>query len=269
MTGSNDAGCPADRDDLPREAQDGFAIVIQGVRKAFDGKMVHDGVDLSVREGEIMTLAGGSGQGKSVLLKEIIGLMKPDSGHIFLYGRDVTRMGEAALQEVRRQASMVFQGSALFDSLSVRENVAYGLRQRPQRMSEEAISRIVAEKLQLIDLPGTEDLMPVELSGGMKKRIALARALAVEPKIILYDEPTTGLDPANVRRIIEMIRKLRNAVGVTSLIVTHDMDSAKAVSDRLALLGQGRIIAIGTWEEMERSTNPLVGRFLTGDFGDE
>lgn len=252
-----------------REAADEFAVVLRDVRKSFEGDVVHDGLNFSVREGEILTLAGGSGVGKTVLLKEIIGLMKPDSGRIFVHGREVTSMSEDELQEVRRQVGMVFQGSALFDSLNVRENVAYGVRERQRRMPEDEISRIVAEKLQLVDMPGTEDIMPAELSGGMKKRVALARALALEPRVILYDEPTTGLDPANVRRINAMILKLRDAVGVTSIIVTHDMASAKAVSDRLALLDRGRIIATGTWEEMENSDNPRVGQFLEGDFGQE
>ena len=246
-----------------------LAVVLRGVRKFFEGNRVHDGVDLSVREGEIITLVGGSGQGKTVLLKEIIGLMKPDAGEIYVYDREVTAMSELELQEIRRQVGLVFQGSALFDSLNVRENVAYGVREWFPRISEEEIDRIVSEKLALVDMPGSEHLMPAELSGGMKKRVAVARALALEPKIILYDEPTTGLDPANVRRINGLIVKLRDATGVTSIMVTHDMHSVKAVTDRLALLDRGQIIAVGTWAEMERSEQPRVRQFLDGYVEDE
>ena len=247
---------------------DGLAVVMRGVRKRFWDNVVHDGVDLSVREGEVVTLVGGSGQGKSVLLKEIIGLMKPDAGEIFVHGREVTHMSEQELSEVRRDVAMVFQGSALFDSLNVRENVAYGVRRRNRSVSAEEVARVVSEKLDLVDLAGTEDVMPAELSGGMKKRVALARALAVEPRVILYDEPTTGLDPANVRRINELILKTREMLGVTSVLVTHDMFSVRAVTDRLALLDHGRIIATGTWDEMERSDDERVRRFLAGFVGE-
>jgi len=243
-----------------------WAVVLRGVRKSFGNEnLVHDGVDLRVREGEIMTLVGASGHGKTVLLKMIMGLMKPDAGEILIHGREITSMSETEVQEIRREVGMVFQGSALFDSLNVRENVAFGLRERHPEMSEEEISRVVAEKLALVDLPGTEGLMPAELSGGMKKRVAVARALALEPRVMLYDEPTTGLDPSNVRRVNALIRRLRDTVGVTSIMVTHDMHSVRAITDRLALLYGGRIIAIGTWEEMERSSLPEVHKFLAGE----
>jgi len=222
-------------------------------------------VDLDVFEGEVLTLVGGSGQGKSVLLKELIGLMRPDSGTVSVFGREVTAISEAELEDLRKTVAMVFQGNALFDSLTVRENVIYGVRVRNPKIAEEEVSRIVAEKLEMVDLPGSETLMPSELSGGMKKRVALARALALEPKIILYDEPTTGLDPATVRRINALIRKMRDAVGVTSIVVTHDMESARAVSDRLALLSDGRIIAASTWDEIEHSEDPRVRQFIEGE----
>ena len=246
----------------------GQAVILDGVRKAFGGNVVHDGVTLSVRKGEIMTLVGGSGQGKTVLLKEIMGLACPDSGHVFVHGRDVTCMTDADLQALRTDVAMVFQGSALFDSLSVRDNVAYGLVERNRRMPRDEIDAVVEEKLALVDLPGTEALMPAELSGGMKKRVALARALATDPTIILYDEPTTGLDPANVRRINAIITKLRDDLGVTGIVVTHDMAATKAVTNRLALLDRGRIIGVGTWDEMEGSGNDQIRRFLQGDFGE-
>ena len=241
------------------------AVELRDVRMAFAGKVVHDGVSLSVRDGEIMTLVGGSGQGKTVLLKEIIGLMQPDSGEVFVHGREVTSMNEFELQDIRREVAMVFQGSALFDSMTVADNVAYGVLERSPDMPEEQWMKIVAEKLRLVDLPGTESLMPAELSGGMKKRVALARALALEPKIILYDEPTTGLDPANVRRISALIARTRQALGVTSIMVTHDLQSVHAVTDRLAMLDQGRIIAVGTWKEMEVCPHPRVCQFLAGE----
>jgi phospholipid/cholesterol/gamma-HCH transport system ATP-binding protein len=242
-----------------------IVLEMRGVRKSFGGAPVHNGVDFFVREGEIMTLVGGSGQGKTVLLKEIIGLMRPDAGEIHVLGRDVTRMDEEQLQEVRLNVSIVFQGSALFDSLSVGENVAYGLRERRRGLPEAEVDRIVAEKLALVDLPGIEEQAPASLSGGMKKRVAIARALALEPRILLYDEPTTGLDPANVRRINTLIVRMRDRVGVTSVVVTHDMQSAKTISDRLALLDHGRILCTGTWAEMDSSSHPRVRSFLEGE----
>ena len=242
-----------------------IAVEMRGVRKAFEGKEVHCGVDLQVFEGEVLTLVGGSGQGKSVLLKEIIGLMRPDAGEVFVYGEEVTRMTERDLLDIRKNVAMVFQGGALFDSLNVRENVIYGVRERNHRISAGEVDRIVSEKLGFVDMPGTEELFPAELSGGMRKRVALARALALEPKVVLYDEPTTGLDPANVKRINALILKMRETVGVTSIVVTHDMNSARAVTDRLALLGKGRIIATMTWKEMERSTDPRVRQFIEGE----
>jgi len=242
-------------------------VVLRDVRKRFGDKVVLDGVDLAVREGEIMTIAGASGQGKTVLLKQIMGLLEPDSGEIFVRGREVTGLTEEERQgHLGGSVAMVFQGSALFDSLTVGENVAYGLHERRPDLPESEVRRAVREKLALVDLPGIEEMMPSELSGGMKKRVAVARALALEPRIILYDEPTTGLDPANVRRINALILKLRDAMGVTSIMVTHDMASVRQTTDRLALLDRGRIIARGTWAEMERSDRPRVRRFLDGDF---
>jgi phospholipid/cholesterol/gamma-HCH transport system ATP-binding protein len=241
------------------------AVELRDVRMTFGDKVVHGGVSLSVREGEIMTLVGGSGQGKTVLLKEIIGLMRPDSGEILVHGREVTSLNEFELQDIRREVAMVFQGSALFDSMTVADNVAYGVLERFPDMPEEQLAKIVAEKLGLVDLPGTESVMPAELSGGMKKRVALARALALEPKIILYDEPTTGLDPANVRRISALIAKTRQVLGVTSIMVTHDLVAVEAITDRLAMLDQGRIIAVGTWKEMESCPHPRVCQFLAGE----
>jgi phospholipid/cholesterol/gamma-HCH transport system ATP-binding protein len=244
------------------------AIVLQDVCKAFEEKIIHDGVALAVRNGEIMTILGGSGQGKTVLLKAIMGLTPLDSGRVYVHGEDIAAMDESKLQAVRGDVAMVFQGSALFDSLTVGENVAYGLRERRRQMPDKEVMRIVAEKLKLVGLSGTEELFPAELSGGMKKRVAVARALALEPSIILYDEPSTGLDPANVRRINGLILKLRDTMKVTSIMVTHDMASVEIVTDRVALLDNGRIIAVGTWDEMEHSDDVRVHQFLGGDFGE-
>jgi phospholipid/cholesterol/gamma-HCH transport system ATP-binding protein len=252
------------------DAHSGHEIIVElkDICKSFGGGVVHDGVNFSVRRGEVITLAGGSGQGKTVLLKEIIGLTKPDSGCVMVFGRDVTTMSERELQRIRGDVAMVFQGSALFDSLTVGENVAYGLIEQNRGIHRDDVRDTVAEKLQLVDLPDTQALMPAELSGGMRKRVALARALALDPKVILYDEPTTGLDPANVRRINALITKLQSSMSVTSIIVTHDMDSTRTVTDRLALLDRGRIIAVGSWSEMENSTLTRVRKFLEGDFGE-
>lgn len=240
-------------------------VELKDVRKSLNGKEVHKGVSLAIRENEIMALVGGSGQGKTVLLKEIIGLMRPDSGEIDVCGRDVVRMSERDLLEVRREAAMVFQGSALFDSLNVADNISYGLREHYRDMPSDRVAEVVREKLKLVDLEGIEKIYPAELSGGMKKRVALARALALDPKIILYDEPTTGLDPANVRRINLLIRRLRDNVGVTSIMVTHDMQSVQAVTDRVALLDGGKILAVGSWEELESSPISRVRQFLAGE----
>lgn len=244
------------------------AVVLSDVRKRFAGKVVHDGVSLSVRPGELMTLVGGSGQGKTVLLKEVIGLAQPDSGEVYVHGREVTRMSEEELLTIRSEVAMVFQGSALFDSLTVAQNVAYGLRERRRDLPNAELMAVVKEKLELVDMPGIEDLMPAELSGGMQKRVAFARALALEPRVILYDEPTTGLDPANVRRVNGLMAKLRDVMNVTGIMVTHDMASVEAITDRVALLENGKILAVGTWAEMENSEIEHVRQFLEGDFGE-
>ena len=236
-------------------------ITIDNVTKRFGEKRVHRGVSLTVRRGEVMTLAGGSGQGKSVLLKEIIGLMRPDSGRVLIGDDDVTAMSERALMPVRRRVGMLFQGAALFDHLSVYHNIAFPLRQHGET-SEAAIAERVAETLAMVDLPGVADSMPEELSGGMRKRVGLARAIATQPEILLYDEPTTGLDPRTARRILDLIKKLQEELRVTSVMVTHDMPSVRAATDRMALLNEGRIAAVGTWDDMQQNDDPFVRAFL-------
>jgi phospholipid/cholesterol/gamma-HCH transport system ATP-binding protein len=238
-------------------------IALDGIHKAFQRQPVLRGVDLEIREGETTTILGGSGSGKSVCLKHMIGLMRPDRGRVRVFGDDITELPEHELTGVRTAVSMIFQSAALFDSLSVFENVAYPLREH-RRWSEEQIASRVAESLAAVGLPGVERKMPSELSGGMRKRVGVARGVALEPRVILYDEPTTGLDPANQRRIGDLILALQKDLHVTSVVVTHELELCFAVSDRVALLKQGRIAAQGSAEEMRASDQPDVRAFLDG-----
>jgi phospholipid/cholesterol/gamma-HCH transport system ATP-binding protein len=242
------------------------AIALEGLRKAFDGHQVLRGVDLTVPAGESLTIIGGSGTGKSVLLRLIIGLVKPDGGHIRLEGVNIVPLRETELLRVRRRIGMVFQGSALFDSLSVGENVAFALREHTT-LGEAEIAARVREALDLVGLGTIEDMDPADLSGGMKKRVAVARAIALPPSVLLYDEPTTGLDPTNVEKITDLILELKTKLGVTSVVVTHDMASALKVSDRVAMLHQGRIAAVGTPAEIQRSQDSLIRDFMEGRAG--
>ncbi len=221
-----------------------------------------------MRKGETIAVIGPSGVGKSVLLKLIIGLHHPDAGRILVGGVDVARLGDDELREVRRKVGMLFQGSALFDSLSVGENVAYGLYEH-FRWPEQKVRARVAECLQSVGLPGIEAMRPADLSGGMKKRVALARALAPGPETILYDEPTTGLDPTNARRINELIVSLQGKLGVTSMVITHDMASALAVADRLALLSGGKIALVVDSAKAAVSPPVELERFMRGEEVDE
>lgn len=239
------------------------AIELRGVHKAFGTNRVLRGVDLSVPEGATFTILGGSGSGKSVILKHMIGLLKPDAGRVLVYGQDITDLSEDALIEVRTHSSMIFQSAALFDSLTVHENVAYPLREHCG-WEEARVSERVEECLEAVGLAGTGALMPAELSGGMRKRVGVARGIALEPRAILYDEPTTGLDPANQRRIGELIRSLQQRLRVTSVIVTHELELCFAISDRVALLQEGRIVESGTAESMQRSEHTAVRAFLEG-----
>ena len=241
-----------------------IVIEFKDVYKSFNGILVHNGINLSIVEGEIISLLGGSGSGKSVLLKELIGLMKPDKGDITVLNQNVTQMNEEALIELREHLGMLFQGAALFDSLTVYENIAYPLREH-LRLTEKEIQGRVAEKLHLVGLSGIEKKMPDELSGGMKKRVGLARAIATEPKIILYDEPTTGLDPMTAQRINDLIIELQKKLGMTTIVVTHDLHCVKTVSDRIAMLHEGKIVAVGTWEELVSSNIQVVKDFISGN----
>ncbi len=241
-----------------------LAVECEGLRKSFGGRPVLRGLDLAVRSGETYTILGGSGSGKSVCLKHMIGLLRPDAGVVRVFGRDVTRLSERELVPVRQEFGFVFQSAALFDSLSVYENVAYPLREHRRELAEDAVSDVVRRCLEAVGLPGVEPMLPAELSGGMRKRVGLARAIALEPRIVLYDEPTTGLDPANSRRIGELIRDLQQRLHVTSVVVTHDMPLCFAVSDRVGLLRAGRIVLEGTGDEIEHSEHPEMRTFLEG-----
>jgi len=240
-------------------------IEFKDVYKSFNGLLVHNGINLSILEGEIISLLGGSGSGKSVLLKELIGLMKPDKGDIIVLDNNVTQMNEEALIDLREHIGMLFQGAALFDSLTVFENIAYPLREH-LKLTEKKIQERVAEKLQVVGLSGIEEKMPSELSGGMKKRVGLARAIATEPEIILYDEPTTGLDPMTAQRINDLIIELQRKLGITTIVVTHDLHCVKTVSDRIAMLHAGKIVAVGTWEELATSNIRVVQDFIGGKY---
>lgn len=239
-------------------------VEFRDVRKSFRGEPVLRGISLAVAPGETYTILGGSGSGKSVCLKHMIGLMRPDAGRVLVFGRDVTELSEAEFVEVRREFGMVFQSAALFDSLSVYENVAYPLREHRGDWDEERVRERVRACLEAVGLAGIEPLMPAELSGGMRKRVGVARAIALEPRIILYDEPTTGLDPANARRIGELIRSLQERLEVTSVVVTHDLELCYAVSDRVALLREGRIVMEESGEALRGSEHPEFRFFLEG-----
>jgi len=238
-------------------------IEIIDLHKSFGSLRVLNGVNLTIEKGESMTVIGGSGSGKSVLLKHIIALLFPDRGRVIVDGQMLNDLDERGLNEIRKKFGMLFQGAALFDSLTVWENVGFGLKQHT-KLSDKEIRKIVTEKLALVGLKDVEDKMPSELSGGMKKRVGLARAIAMDAAIILYDEPTTGLDPITADAINDLIVDLRKKLGVTSVSITHDMQSAYKISDRIAMLYKGQIQEIGTPDQIRNTTNPIVRQFITG-----
>ena len=238
-------------------------IELRDVHTSFNGVLVHSGINLCIKEGEVMSLIGSSGVGKSVLLKELIGILKPDKGEILVMGRNIVPLKEEELIKIRRNIGILFQGSALFDSLTVYENIAYPLREHT-KLKEKEIEEKVREKLGLVGLEGVEEKIPDELSGGMKKRVGLARAIAIEPKIILYDEPTTGIDPITAEKINELILSLQSKLGITTIVVTHDLHCVKKVSDRMAMLFEGKIITEGTWDEFENSEQKVIRDFIAG-----
>ena len=238
-------------------------IEIINLCKSFNSHKVLDNLNLNMNTGETTVIIGRSGCGKSVLLKHIIGLMKPDSGQVIIDGKDVTTMDEKELSALRLKFGMLFQGAALFDSLSVYENVGFNLIEHTNASREE-IDKAVQESLALVGLKGIEDKKPAELSGGMRKRVGLARAICMRPHIILYDEPTTGVDPIMGDAINDLIVELHNKLKVTGIAVTHDMTSAYKIADRIAMMYNGKIIANGTPNEIKNATDPVVHQFITG-----
>jgi phospholipid/cholesterol/gamma-HCH transport system ATP-binding protein len=238
-------------------------IRIRGLKKRLGAKQVLDGVDLDIATGETVVIMGRSGTGKSVLLKHIIGLMTPDAGSIEVEDQDIVGMDERELDAVRKRFGMLFQSAALFDSLTVGENVGVGLREH-QRLDDAEVGRRVAERLEWVGLAGVEAMKPASLSGGMRKRVGLARAIAMDPQYILYDEPTTGLDPIMADAIDQLIRSMQKRLGVTSVVVTHDMISAYKVADRMAMLHEGKVVFTGTPDETRTTTHPLVRQFVEG-----
>lgn len=236
-------------------------IQLKNVSKVFDGKKALDNINMEIRDGETLAIIGGSGSGKSTLLRLLIGLIQPTSGEILVNGEDIARMNEDELQRLRLRMGMVFQYSALFDSMTVGENVAFGLVEHTD-YSKERIAAIVREKLELVGLKDVEHLMPNELSGGMKKRVSLARAIAVDPEIIFYDEPSSGLDPIMTSKIDELIISTQKAMKVTSVVVTHDMASACRIADRIAMIYEGKLIAVDRAERFQEIQDPRVQAFF-------
>lgn len=243
-------------------AAPGEAIVqFRDVWKRYGSREILAGVDLDIRRGEVLCVLGPSGTGKSVTLRHINGLTKPDSGDVVVFGESIVDLSEEQLSPVRRRLTMLFQGGALFDSMNVEQNVAFPLKEHTD-LSPEEISRLVAEKLQMVGLPGTQRKMPSELSGGMKKRVALARSIALEPEVILYDEPTTGLDPLTSEKIAQLIVDLNVRLRTTSVVVTHDIVAARTVADRVAFLHQGKFQFIGTFDEAARGGHPVLREYF-------
>lgn len=240
-----------------------MSIELKSVYKAFGTKEVLRGFSLDVEEGQTLSIIGHSGAGKSVTLKHIVGLIYPDDGEVWVDGRNVSELAQEELSELRRNVGYVFQFAALFDSMTIGENVAMGLRRIPE-MFEDEIAVRVRECLALVDLDGVEERLPSELSGGMRKRVGLARAIATKPKYLLYDEPTTGLDPVTVTVINRLIIRMREELGVTGIVITHDMSSAYEISDRIAMLYHGQVRTFGTVEEVQQTDDPMLRAFIEG-----
>jgi phospholipid/cholesterol/gamma-HCH transport system ATP-binding protein len=249
----------------PKSPKEGPFIRFERVQKRFGTKVIYEDLNLAIHRGETLTVLGASGTGKSVLLKMLIGLLRPDAGVITIDGRSLNGMSDADFTMVRRRVAYLFQGAALFDSLDVLENVAYGLREQYwNTMTEEQIRERVAGSLASVGLPGIEAMRPADLSGGMKKRVGLARTLALQPEVILYDEPTTGLDPINTARINHLILRIQKTFGLTSVVVTHDMSTAFAVSNRIAMIGRGRVLLEGPPDLFRTTSDSYVRDFIDG-----
>jgi phospholipid/cholesterol/gamma-HCH transport system ATP-binding protein len=239
-------------------------VELRDVWRSFDGNKVLRGVSLTLAKGTTLAVMGGSGAGKTVLLRIVAGLIRPDAGAVLLFGTPIERMREEAMLSLRRRTGFVFQSAALFDSLSVFENVAFPLREHTS-MSLGEITDRVHRFLSLVGLPGSDSLLPAELSGGMRKRVGIARALVMEPEVVFFDEPTAGLDPTNARLVAELIAELRTGVCDTAIVVTHDIDFANMIADQMAILHRGRIADMGTPAEIQHSANEDVRKFLAGE----
>jgi phospholipid/cholesterol/gamma-HCH transport system ATP-binding protein len=239
-------------------------IEIKDVTKNFGERRILDGVNLTIYKGETFVLMGGSGCGKSTLLRHMIGSYRPDSGSVILMGKDLAQQDEDQLDKIKKRIGMLFQSAALFDSMTVGENVSLPLREHT-KLDDNVIKIMVKMKLELVGLRGFEDLMPSQLSGGMKKRVGLARAIVMDPEIVFYDEPTAGLDPIVAGVIDKLILDLTKKLSITSVVVTHDMNSVFRIADRIAMLHQGRIVTSGTRDEIEKSGNGLVKQFVKGN----
>jgi phospholipid/cholesterol/gamma-HCH transport system ATP-binding protein len=242
-------------------------IDVQDLHKAFAGFQVLKGINLKMMAGTTTVVLGGSGSGKTVLMKHIMGLFKPDHGRVLVDGEDISHMPRQELSVFRQRMGMVFQSAALFDSMTVRDNVAFPLREHNKKLSEAEILAKVKEKLAVVELHEVEDKFPAELSGGMRKRVGLARAIVREPKIVLYDEPTTGLDPLTTESVDEMIINARERLGVTSVVISHDIGSAFHIGDRIAVINEGRIVEEGTPDEVRNTKEPFTRHFLATWFG--
>jgi phospholipid/cholesterol/gamma-HCH transport system ATP-binding protein len=240
-----------------------MSIELRDLHKAFGPKKVLQGFTLNIQEGETLSIIGGSGAGKSVTLKHILGLIAPDQGEVWVDGQNVNQLEREQLYELRRKVGYVFQFAALFDSMTIADNVAMGLR-RIHGMEESQIQERVSECLRRVDLNGVENLYPNQISGGMQKRVGFARAIATQPRYLLYDEPTTGLDPVTVTVIDRLIMRMADDLGVTGVVITHDMESAYRISDRIAMMHGGRVRTLGTPEEIRSSHDPIVKGFIEG-----
>jgi phospholipid/cholesterol/gamma-HCH transport system ATP-binding protein len=252
------------RPPAPSDAEAKALVELRDVRKSFDEKEVLRSIGLTLNKGTILVVMGGSGSGKTVLLRIIDGLIYPDAGEVMLFGARIDQLREEQMLPLRRRTGFVFQGAALFDSLTVFENVAFPLREHTQLSLGEITDR-VHRFLNLVGLPNTDDLLPAELSGGMRRRVGIARALIVEPEVVFFDEPTAGLDPTNARLVAELIAQLRGGVCDTAIVVTHDLELADMVADQMAILYQGRFAEVGPPDHIHASGNPVVQKFLAGE----
>jgi phospholipid/cholesterol/gamma-HCH transport system ATP-binding protein len=237
-------------------------LEIENLHKQFENNHVLQGVNLTIKQGETLAIIGPSGCGKSVLLKHIVGLLEPDEGCICIEGKDISNLSENELYEIRKLFGFLFQGAALFDSMTIEENIALPIIENEYNYSQLKLNNIIAEKLELVGLPGIQKKKPSELSGGMKKRVGLARALVTNPKYILYDEPTTGLDPIMSDSIDELINHLNEQLNVTSIVVTHDMFSVKNVADKVSMMHNGKIYFSGTYDEVLNSNDAVIKNFI-------